>query len=238
MAPATPRNPRYRSLDLWRAVACLSVVIFHSSFYATKAGGNSVFERGVLALLGKAWLGVPLFFVISGYCISATCDSHRRSHRPVTSYFLRRFRRIYPPFWIYTVAALVVIATLVGTGHGDLVDDGNHPVNLPATLGMTHWLGNLTLTESWIRHVLGTSGPLYFMGQTWTLCYEEQFYAVCGLMLLMAPRRFFQLSALVSVIVVGLMVLAVLNSDFRYEGFFFDGQWLVFGLGILVYYRL
>lgn len=55
------------------------VVVLHSSFYVAAKGqlhgGTSLAFAGIAHL----WLGVPLFFVISGYCISSTCDSMRRT---------------------------------------------------------------------------------------------------------------------------------------------------------------
>src|SRR5438093_424847 len=53
-----------------------------------------------------------------------------------------------------------------------------------------NWLGNLTATEAW-RSSVGGGEIAYLMKNTWTLCYEEQFYAVVGLMLLLAGTRFF-----------------------------------------------
>jgi peptidoglycan/LPS O-acetylase OafA/YrhL len=81
-----PRNPRYRSLDIWRGAACLMVVIFHASLYGLPAdsAGRQDLDRAtglVAGVVSKLWLGVPLFFVISGYCIAVTSDSARRKPR-------------------------------------------------------------------------------------------------------------------------------------------------------------
>src|ERR1700757_449030 len=92
-------DQRYPSLDFWRGVACLMVVVYHSSFYVA---GKGQLHGGIrLAFTGieYMWLGVPLFFVISGYCISSTCDSIRRKRHSARTYFWRRYRRIFPPFW-------------------------------------------------------------------------------------------------------------------------------------------
>jgi len=82
-ADAGPRCPRYLSLDFWRGVACLMIVVFHASFYVAtpehlkrvKASGGSVADW-LMAGVTWLWAGVPFFFVISGYCVSATCESH------------------------------------------------------------------------------------------------------------------------------------------------------------------
>ena len=54
-----------------------------------------------------------LFFVISGYCIAAACDASARRRTPLTDYFWRRFRRIFPPFWCSSGFA----ALLAALGH-------------------------------------------------------------------------------------------------------------------------
>jgi peptidoglycan/LPS O-acetylase OafA/YrhL len=98
------------------------------------------------------------------------------------------------------------------------------------------WLGSLTLTESWRHHIVGSPRG-HFPGHSWSLCYEEQFYAVMGLLLLTASRRLFAASAIVT----GLTVLAGLSCarlNVPVGGFFFDGNWLLFAAGILVYYRI
>jgi peptidoglycan/LPS O-acetylase OafA/YrhL len=229
---ALPRSPRYRSLDLWRGLACLLVVVYHATFYA--AGRHQ--SGNVLAITARLWAGVPMFFVISGYCISATVDSTRRRPRPLRTYFARRLRRIYPPYWAVLALAVVLVASLEWLAVPGLFADGFHAIPRPEALGGWQWLGNLTLTESW--RPLAGGGPLrFFLGHAWTLCYEEQFYAVSGLLLLCAPRRFFTAAAAVT----GLTAAVLLGSrrlGWSVEGLFLDGRWLLFAFGILVYYRV
>src|SRR5216683_2392133 len=93
-----PRAPRYQTLDHWRGLACVMIVLFHASIYlvASETLQSRVANFVVWAIHGLGW-GVPIFFVISGYCIAATVDSSRRKANPVRKFFVRRFRRIYPP---------------------------------------------------------------------------------------------------------------------------------------------
>jgi peptidoglycan/LPS O-acetylase OafA/YrhL len=81
------------------------LVVFHGSFYAEAAfelHDRSTWTAGSLAIrvIRLLWIGVPIFFVISGYCISASIDSLRRKPRAIGSFFARRFHRIYPPLWM------------------------------------------------------------------------------------------------------------------------------------------
>src|SRR3954471_7559964 len=77
-----PAAPRYQSLDFWRGVACLLVIVFHATFYQAHSSSTSL-----SALIVRAtkwfWIGVPMFFVISGYCITASADRLRRREQSV-----------------------------------------------------------------------------------------------------------------------------------------------------------
>lgn len=230
-----PANPRYQSLDFWRGAACLLVVVFHSSFYAggTEQDGLS---RKLVQLVGFLWIGVPMFFVISGYCISAAIDSARRRPLALRSYFFRRFRRIYPPYWIFMAGAVLLIASVETWVQPQLFTDAIHPITHPLSLSPFQWIGNLTLTEIW-RPNFGYGPAKFLVGHAWTLCYEEQFYAFMGLLLCFFSRRFFMAAALLTIVCMAFRHV-FLRVGLPVNGFFFDGQWPMFASGILVYYQV
>ncbi len=68
----------------------------------------------------------------------------------------------------------------------------------------------------------------------WTLCYEEQFYAVAGIILLINGHRFFEISCIITFLCVFARALAYSNH-LPIEGLFFDGHWTQFALGIYLY---
>jgi peptidoglycan/LPS O-acetylase OafA/YrhL len=237
MAPAPPLRPRYESLDIWRGLACLTVVWFHTAgdsaaeHYHTglvNHGGSAV--DWFLVAAARFWAGVPVFFVISGYCIAASAD-RVRDRAGVGRFFVRRVRRIYPPLW--AVVGLLVAVTLLAPG---LARPGMSADASVFRLTGWQWAGNLTLTESW-RPAVGGPPADYALGQLWTLCYEEQFYLVVGLILAVARRWFFPAVALVTAAV--LVNLSPANPvPVRVPGVFLDGLWLLFAAGVAVYYRM
>jgi peptidoglycan/LPS O-acetylase OafA/YrhL len=110
-AAARDRSER---VDQLRGLAALAVVVCHLAVSAYRQAPN--LDGGpwpLLALvLGFGYLGVPLFFVISGFCIHLP---HARALARVTTaapdwrrFFRRRFWRLYPPY----LAALVVAGAL------------------------------------------------------------------------------------------------------------------------------
>lgn len=234
-----PRRPRYDTLDAWRGLACLLVVVFHAAnntagWDGTGAGAFDAACRQALTFASKLWVGVPLFFVISGYCVAAAADSGRRRSRAGRTFFARRFRRIYPPVWVFLALCVTshVILMWVQSGTGlPLAISHRDPADVPAV----SWVGSMTLTEEWRWNLFGP-GRNYFQCHLWTLCYEEQFYLVTGLAVVFAPRRVFAVLAGVSAGVF-LIVVDVIRLPFAHAGFFFDGAWLEFAAGVAVYWR-
>jgi peptidoglycan/LPS O-acetylase OafA/YrhL len=251
----TPRQARYDSLDVWRGLACLSVVVYHAAWYVldngvdarVRAAGGTPGEWAVV-VIGRFWFGVPVFFVISGYCIAASADAARSRAGGTGRFFARRFRRIYPPLWTALLFAAAVTEVLQAVAWPGLTTADRVPIPDPTGFTAAQWAGSLTLTEEWRPAVFGPPKD-YFFGQVWTLCFEEQFYLVVGLLLIVCPRWFFPGGWLVT----GLVVLNVadlnaltggrLGADLnahqvRIPGLFTEGLWLSFAAGMAVYYRL
>jgi peptidoglycan/LPS O-acetylase OafA/YrhL len=212
-SPPTLAAPgrRYKTLDAWRAVAALSVVVFHCT--------NTVLtpEMGWWArALLYGWAGVFVYFPISGYCILAAL---RRDENVTLGNFLRRrWRRIAPPYWASILVTIIVSVAAAPFNQGSLAY---------LDLGVAKWIAVLTLTQIWV-HSGSVVNPVY-----WSLCYEEQFYLVVGLTLL-APARY-RLHLLVFVsIVSALYHLAQWPASLRIEGLFL-AYWLEFACGIAAF---
>jgi peptidoglycan/LPS O-acetylase OafA/YrhL len=170
---------RYVSLDAWRAVASIAIVFHH--LYAP---GETIARE----YLG---LGVPLFFVISGYCIAAAMDAGFARGTSVRSFLARRFRRIAPPYW----GSLVLAVALSWWSHranrafslvGELIRNRSLYWQ---NLTMVQWL---TLLDAWRHHPPGIPAPwmnrTLLVGVYWSLNYEEQFYLVCAALLVVGRR--------------------------------------------------
>jgi peptidoglycan/LPS O-acetylase OafA/YrhL len=220
-----PYPARYASLDAWRGVACLSVLLHHILLPA-----NDPF-----------WLGVQLFFVVSGYCIAAAADRAVQVDMPPLEFLWRRARRIYPPY-IASVGLALAVDVAVGLGHGRPVLGGGAEAGV---LDRPWWayLGNATLTQ-WVwttrdflaGRMLATplDNHVYFANVYWSLGYEEQFYFFFFLFVAVASagRRWLFFGA----ITLG-TVLAELQRPGIVTGLLID-YWLQFLCGIVVHYRL
>jgi peptidoglycan/LPS O-acetylase OafA/YrhL len=233
-----PKTRRYDTLDHWRGVACLVVLINHSVWTGPDSATWTGAERTFVALANRLWLGVPMFFVISGYCIAATVDAHRRrERRSLSSYLARRVRRIFPPYWIVLAATVLAVATIDVLVAGRPLTSGPAPVFLrPWWYSVWQWVGNVTLTEQWRMNVVGGQ-KAWFLVHAWTLSYEEQFYLVAAVILWLMPRNFFA-GALAVSLVVALTGMSMRLFQLPLDGFFLDGSWLQFYLGVLVYFAI
>ena len=89
-------------LDHFRGLAILAVFLLHA--FNLSIGNDAGAFRGLTSefllrqipvlLRGFCEAGVPIFFVVSGFCIHM---SYERQGRKWGSFFVRRFFRIYPP---------------------------------------------------------------------------------------------------------------------------------------------
>lgn len=245
VASYPPKAPRYQALDAWRGVACLLMVVFHATMQMTgwyqtvPPETDSVGRAGQTLIMATArtWIGVPIFFVISGYCIMATLDSRRRrGTQGLGEYVSRRFWRIYPPYWIALAVSVIAIWLSESFANPGMFNGGRFTVPNPWEMSLLQWFGNLTLTESWLPLFTGDK-MTNLLPNTWTLCYEEQFYLIAGLILWLAPRRIFLSLALVTVTTVVVKTVAH-RTGVDLFGTFLDGRWLILAAGIAAYYRI
>ncbi|HXI69418.1 MAG TPA: acyltransferase [Verrucomicrobiae bacterium] len=169
----TPFNPRYDSLDHWRGIAALAVMVFHG--FHGMVVHSSIQWLAWLASFG--WFGVHLFFVISGYCIAANvCRLAERRLGP-WDFFRDRLLRIYPTYWGACLFALALALISMPFNQTTLAH------NLPA--GPVAAVANVLLVEPY-------TGVPTFLLVSWSLVYELGFYllVVCGFGLARAGVRF------------------------------------------------
>ena len=229
-----PAAPTYAMLDSWRGIAALMVVVFHGTadFRSQMHPPEDSFSGAVILLMNHLFLGVQMFFVISGYCIAAAADSARRKPNRVWEFSRRRLNRIFPPYlvWFAIVATIAGLAEKLTPTAGVWQSKSSFvPVS---TMSPLAWFSNITLTHTWLPQFFGEDG-IDLTRVSWTLCYEIQFYFVAGLLMGLFPRSFFRACAVVTVALIGVFAVDVasgLREPFR--GTFLDGRWLQFAMGI------
>jgi peptidoglycan/LPS O-acetylase OafA/YrhL len=164
---ATERSIRYiPAIDGLRAVAVIAVILYHLGFNWIPGG----------------FLGVDLFFVISGYVITRLLlDSIQRSGGlDLRAFYVARIRRLLPPL----VFMIITTTIVVGFWAPDTMRRflGDTPFALFG--GMNWWL---VFRETDYFEAIGRP-PL--LQHTWSLGVEAQFYLVWPLILLLVLRYF------------------------------------------------
>ena len=97
-----------------RGIAALSVVLFHwYQIFPVAASQLETLLPSELVVnpatpLRFGWLGVPLFFVLSGYILGAQVIEQELSASSIVRFWRRRFLRIYPAVWFHLICLLLV----------------------------------------------------------------------------------------------------------------------------------
>lgn len=199
-----------KSVQAGRAIAALAVFVGHLEMLMTKPkyGGSFLFDHWTLA----GGLGVDFFFVLSGFII---CLAHSKDVDKPTEfsrYSWRRFSRVHPIYWIYTVGFIVL--SLWGIGETTF------------SLAPRDVFSYFTLI-----HFTNASAPL---GVAWTLFYEVAFYIIFSILII--NRK---LGTVVMLVWLGLILSNVMTpyGDKRtFLGDLLSWMNLNFFLGMLVYW--
>lgn len=169
---AESRTARYEFLDALRGIAILLVLLLHFAERGV-ASEDSIVHDKVWSVLQHGYLGVQLFFVISGYCIMAAVASAARKANSVQLFATRRLRRIFPPYW-----ASMLFVVLAGLGTRVILK--------------TPWETIFPLAAwEWIANILLLQGPMQAQDANlvyWSLSIELQFYVVMAVGLLMSRK--------------------------------------------------
>jgi peptidoglycan/LPS O-acetylase OafA/YrhL len=157
------RSHRFHELDLLRGIACALVLLFHYLYRGQL--GHWLSESPPDWVAGAArygYLGVHLFFIISGFVIFMTADG-----ATPRAFVASRVGRLYPAFWVAAPLTALVALLMGSTTFGAT----------PSQLAV-----NLTMLPQWFN-------VKYVDGAYWSLAVELQFYIFVWLALVSGGFR-------------------------------------------------
>jgi peptidoglycan/LPS O-acetylase OafA/YrhL len=179
-----------------RAVAVLLVVLFHAG----------------VSTIGGGYIGVDVFFVISGFVITGVLLRERVSSgsTSILGFYGRRCRRIIPAATVVIIATVAASYIFLGSlaGHRSAVDGRWAAV----------FLANFHFAAEGTNY-LAAQAPPSPLQQFWSLAVEEQFYLVYPtLFLFVASARFAfsfraRLAIGLSIVIVGSFALSVVQTS-------------------------
>jgi peptidoglycan/LPS O-acetylase OafA/YrhL len=172
--PAAVLQSHLPSLDGMRAISILLVIVSHAIF---------AFERGSGYFFSFGQLGVSIFFVISGLLITWLMIRERDATGAFSlrNFYIRRFLRILPVFWLLILTVSVLKIT--------------HVISI-------EWLDilrALTFTHNYPLSMHRPDNYAFWLTHTWSLSLEEQFYLVWpSLFAILRPRHAARLAAILA----------------------------------------
>ena len=202
MTTPTPHflHPKYRpDIDGLRAVAVLSVIAFHA-FPSWVRGG---------------FIGVDVFFVISGYLISTIIfENLDKGTFSFSEFYSRRIRRIFP-------ALLLVLIACFAFGWFALLADEYKQLGKHIAAGAGFISNFILWNEAGYFDNSAETKPLLHL---WSLGIEEQFYIVWPLLLWFAWKRKFNLLIITIVVAIASFVLNIRSIEHDMVATFYSPQ--------------
>jgi peptidoglycan/LPS O-acetylase OafA/YrhL len=172
-------DSHYPALDGVRGVAILLVVVFHF-------GGLGLSAAAPAKLFARGWMGVDLFFVLSGFLITGILLDTKGATNRFLSFYTRRFLRIFPVYYLTLLLWFVLLPRLTTIPASD-----TRPELAPwYWLYLSNWLG---------------ADSVRMLNHFWSLAIEEQFYLVWPTIVFLCRRR--TLAAIAVAVLLGALVL-------------------------------
>lgn len=197
---------RIQALDGLRGTAILLVVVWHYFYFYPDPNHHPAsllpkiyvyFER----CIALGWIGVDLFFILSGFLIGGILLEVRTSPSYFKTFYLRRFYRIIPVYYAWIGIYLLVLVASIFARHPNWLGEPKAWYEIGAQFGFLQNLGFI--------HYSGL-GAAWFVS-TWSLAVEEQFYLVAPLIV-----RWLSSKVLVRLLVCVVFVVPFIRLLVRY----------------------
>jgi peptidoglycan/LPS O-acetylase OafA/YrhL len=161
-------------LDGVRGLAILMVVVLHVAHTGRSEVG---IDRLVRKLATTGWMGVDLFFVLSGFLITGILLDAKNDPHYFRNFYMRRVLRIFPLNYAFLIALVIIVpwvAPAVAASFGSL-----------PSIKWPYWIFLGNFANGFYPN------PCPSLGALWSLAIEEQFYLIWPLIVLMLrPRTF------------------------------------------------
>lgn len=199
VATLEPTHKHIAALDGVRGLAILLVMAQHFTLVE-----HGIFIDRVLGAAGRfGWTGVDLFFLLSGFLITGILLNSRGQAHYFRNFYARRVLRIFPAYYALLIVALTIVPHLYISANDNF-----------RTIPTSHWPIFITYLSNYA--IAFTPDRLNdFLGITWSLAIEEQFYLVWPLVILFCKPKTI-LKVCVGLIALSLLLRTSLVITFIY----------------------
>lgn len=188
-------NTRDRALDGLRGIAILLVLLMHTVHLQPVRA----LWGWINALAGAGWLGVDLFFVLSGFLITGILVELRETPQRLGIFYGRRALRILPAYFFYLLVTVPLLLLFA------------EPRYVALTREMLPWL--LLFTQNIQAALADPHTNLGPLSHLWSLSVEEQFYLVWPFVVWNVRLQHLARTALVIALLAVLCKLALAAGD-------------------------
>jgi peptidoglycan/LPS O-acetylase OafA/YrhL len=158
-APREKRMPHIQALDGVRGLAIILVLLVHLLWSSNRSTGHLLLDL-LLKIKNTGWVGVDLFFALSGFLITGILFDSLTSKHYFRNFYMRRALRIFPLYYGVLLILFILFRPTWNTGRQLYL--------LPFYLQNTSWW--------WHGSQVGAIKDV--TGHLWSLAVEEQFYLV------------------------------------------------------------
>jgi len=167
----TGEETHIQALDGIRGLAILLVLACHSADVYTPHGrAHSTLTELLYRMMGAGWLGVDLFFLLSGFLITGILLKSKRNKSYFRHFYMRRFLRISPLYYLYVTAAVLLVFLRPA-----------YRIVGPEVVAA------LTYTQNFYLAYTGHIALL--LAHFWSLAVEEHFYLVWPMLIFVMSRK-------------------------------------------------
>ena len=183
----------FSSLDGFRGLAVLLVMFIHFGNNARDLG----YENFIVKLSAMGWIGVDLFFVLSGFLITRILYEAKTKPNYFSRFYTRRALRIFPLYYL----AIVVVSLIYALWPFANLSWPDSP------LFVVFYLTNF---------LIAAGGSAGFLDHFWSLAVEEHFYFVWPVLVLKLERRRMMMVALLIIVAAPLLRAYFVLGGFDY----------------------
>lgn len=205
----TPNN-RDGSIDSLRGLSIILVVMYHYTFHYDQ--NYLFFNNEKITIFSSGWIGVDIFFLVSGYCIAMTIQKSQNFYLFIT----RRFSRLYPAYFF--CGFITIIFYYYFSLPGREVDLYTGIMNL----FLLNFIPGLNYT--------------YIDGIYWALAVEAKFYICFGLIYFLNKTKIRSIYYFFIFCLLGNLVV-LYDKNFLTSIFSIFPHANIFLLGICIYYK-
>ena len=202
------------SLQVYRAIAAVMVVLFHMTDLSQRRFGQPFVGN----IFSFGYVGVDFFFVLSGFIILYVHGNDIGRAQQIKEYITKRFIRLYPIYWFVASVKIFIIFLIPSLAKSHETDLG-------------YIIKSLLLIPQEFLPIIGAA---------WTLSYEVLFYLLFGLAIFIGGRWALKLAIIWTIAIINVLIFKTIGEPIFgtniFVNFLLNERNLEFILGCLAAY--